>query len=190
MATPRLTFLYPIFYRPPIVTECGPLLFLVRRRPPRNFFSTGPKRRDTVQQEEHKPGTVLPPQVINKKRVGGNMSTQKSTPEKEHEKLREGRSSDNERPARDTSSSDSERPARDTSSDDDDDKATSNAPRPPPKESQEAKAQDATILADTPQPSQAIPRINPIDTVLSMSPPAGQSPEEKPPHLQPPPYVH
>ena len=129
------------------------------------------------------------------------MNTQKSTPEKEHEKPREGRSSDNERPARDTSSSDNEHPARDTSSSDserpardtssdDDDKATSNPPIPPRKESQEAKAQDATILADTPRPAQAIPRINPIDTVLSMSPPAGQSPEEKPPHLQPPPYVH
>ena len=128
------------------------------------------------------------------------MSTQKSTPEKEHEKPREGRSPDIERPARDTSSSDNERPARDASSSDnerpardtssDDDKAASNAPRPLPNESQEAKAQDATILADTPRPAQAIPRINPIDTVLSMSPPAGQSPEEKPPHLQPPPYVH
>ena len=174
MATPRLTFLYPIFYRGPIVTECGPLRTSVRQRPSRNsrVFSTTPARQDAVQQEEYKSGTELPPQVIKKKSpIGGNI--QKSTKEKEHEKPREGRSSDKERPSRDTCLSE--------------EKASSNAPEPLPKESQEVKAQETTVPPDSSRPSQLN---NPIETVLSMPSPTGESPEEKPPHLQPPPYVH
>lgn len=179
MVTPRLTFLYPIFCHGPIVTECGPLRTSVRQRSSRNskIFSTSLKRRDAVQQEEYKPGTEPPPQVMNKKsQIGRNINTQKSTQEKEQEKPRQGRRSGIERPARDSSSSE--------------DKTTSNAPELLPKESQEAKAQETTILANSPPPAQSMPLQNPIDTVLNMPSPGGQSPDDKPPHLQPPPYVH
>jgi hypothetical protein len=104
------------------------------------------------------------------------MSTEKSTQEKEQEKPKEGRSSGIERPAKESSSSE--------------DKAKSNAPESLPKETQETKAQKTTLFADSPPPVQAIPPNNPIDTVLSMPSLAEQSPDEKPPHLQPPPYVH
>ena len=177
MATPRLTFLYPIFYRGPIITECGPLRTSVRQRPLRNskVFSTTPKWRDTVQQEEYKPGTGLPPQVMKKKpSIGANLSTQqKSELEKEHEKPREGRGPDNERPARDASPSE--------------DKASSNAPVPLPEESQGAKAQETIVPPDSSQPAQLV---NPIDTVLTIPSLTGKPSDEKPPHLQPPPYVH
>src|SRR5579871_3251784 len=179
MTTPRLTSSYPIFYRGPILTECAPLHTSVRQRSLRNsrLFGTCPNRRDAVQQEEYKTGTELPPQVMNKKpQIGKNISIQKSTQEKEHEKLREGRNSDIERPARDSPSSEN--------------KMTSNIPESPSNESREAKSQETTTLAGSPPSAQTMPIHNPTDTVLSMPSLGGRSSDEKPPHLQPPPYVH
>jgi len=131
-----------------------------------------------VQQEEYKPGTELPPQAISKRPpIGRNTSAQKQTSqEKEHERPREGRSADSESPARDSPSSEGTAPP--------------DAPELPPKESQKAKVQETIAPADPSRPAPALPLHNPIDTVLSVPSPAQESPEEKPPHLQPPPYVH
>lgn len=183
MAAPRLTFLYPLFYRGPIVTECGPLRTSVRHGPRRKSmagFATSSKHRDEVRPEQYKPANTPPPRAMNKKRpspIGSTMRPQQESSKEDREKHREGRSTDNVRPARGLESPSVE-------------KAPSDAPELPPPKEQDMKAQETIIPTDPEQRPPAAPPPNPLDTVLSMPSPAEEKPEVKPPHLQTPPYVH
>lgn len=178
MAAPRLTLLYPIFYRGPIVTECGPLRTSVRQRPRRKSiagFATSSKHRDEVRQEQYKPANTPPPQAINKKQpphIGAAISSQQQASKEEREKPREGRSADSDRPVRESESTTEKG-------------APPDAPElPPPKE------QETIMSPDPEQSPPAVPPHNSLDTVLSMPSPAEETADEKPPHLQPPPYIH
>lgn len=96
----------------------------------------------------------------------------------EWDKHREGRSGSSERPVREAESTVEKAP-----------EDAPELPLPPPTE-QETKGQDTIMPSDPNQRPPEVPPHNPMDTVLSVPSPAEEKPDMKPPHLQPPPYVH
>lgn len=182
MVASRLTVLYPLFYRGPIVTECGPLRTSVRHRPRGTSiagFATSSNNRNDARTEEYKPANAPPPQALNKKQaspIGGATNPQPSPSKEEAKKHREGRSAGSQRPVREV--------------DVVEDRAPPDAPELPPPKEQDMTGQETIIPSDPDHSPPELPPSNPMETVLSMPPPAEETHEEKPPHLQPPPYVH
>ena len=135
-------------------------------------FATSSKYQDGVRQEQHTPSNTPPPQAINKNpssSIGATMGSPLSKAE-ERERHREGRSQDSERPVRDPKAAEEKSPP--------------GTPQLPPPKKEGLKSTDPT-----PPPPASTPQ-NSVETVLSMPSPAEEHPDNKPPHLQAPPYVH
>lgn len=180
MAAPRLWFLYPAFFRATGAVEIGPIRTSVRHRPARATFSTC--TRCGIDQRPQRYATAKEP----------------APPPLGEEKTR--RSSTTDRPAGEYELKDG---------------AVEAIPMPTPAEEQqpppeEQKEPEGTVKipqpestpigqhnfascsppTELPPPPELRPQANSIETVLSMPSPADESQEDKPPHLQTPPYVH
>lgn len=181
MATPRLWFLYPAFFRPTGAVEIGPIRTSVRRRPARAAFSTCTRRSiDPRPQASGFTEKPIPP-TLSEKRAGRIPST--SRPAGEYAS-KDGANEAVSRPSpAEEQPSPKEEPRKP--------KETEEVPRPDSNPiGQDSPALSSPPIEVPPPPELKSPQANSIETVLSMPSPADESLEDKPPHLQTPPYVH
>jgi hypothetical protein len=180
MSTSRISFLYPSLCRTAGAVELGPIRTSVRHRPVRTASTklyTTSRRREAVGPQRY--GTAKSPPAHL---LGDNQ--------------RAGRSSHKERPARSQEDATIEKEIPPTTN-----SSAESGPKEPeeksdsPQKQEPVKKEDplgsVVTMADDPMPPEMkVPDASPKETVLAMPAPSEVAEEDKPPHLQAPPYVH
>jgi hypothetical protein len=181
MSTSRIYFLYPSLYKTAGAVELGPIRTSVRHRPARTatakLYTTTSRRRADIGSQRY--GTAKSPPAHL---LGDNPRAGRSAHKERPAKLQEEATIDKEIPTTTNASAESES------------KTSEDVADKPPKQ-EDTKAEDplstvATSADDPPPPEMKAPDASPKDTVLAMPAPSQEAEEDKPPHLQAPPYVH
>jgi hypothetical protein len=183
MSTSRIYSLYPSLCRSGGVVELGPIRTSVRHRPARTtarkLYTTTVRRREAVGPQRYGTANAPPPHLL-----GDNP--------------RAGRSAHKERPARSQEAQDDaglEMEISASSSPSEESKPETAEETLEPQQEQQSPTKEDTpdpvaTPADPPPAELNVPDNSPKDTVLAMPAPSEVAEEDKPPHLQAPPYVH
>lgn len=181
MAAPRLWFLYPAFFRAVGAVETGLVRTSVRRRPARATFSTCTRRSVDIRSKRNGTARKPPPPPLGEERSGSAATTDR--PGREYE-LKDGADEAIPMPT----------PAEELPlqlKEQKEPEENIKIPQPEPAQmGQDTSASFSPPIEVPPPPELKSPQANSIETVLSMPSPADESQEDKPPHLQTPPYVH
>ncbi|TID20325.1 hypothetical protein E2P81_ATG07627 [Venturia nashicola] len=180
MAAPRLYFLYPSFFRATGAVETGPIRTSVRCRPARAVFSTCTRR--SIDQRPQRSGPQKKPAspTVDRGRLGRAPASNRKAGPGEPGFIDEAIPLPT--PAEDQPSP-QEKPQ----------KLEGIEGAPPPDlipTGQDSSSSSSPPIEIPPPPELKSPQTNSTETVLSMPSPADDSQEDKPPHLQTPPYVH
>lgn len=184
MSAPRLTFLYPILFRPIQAAEKASLRTAQRRlRPHEAGFSTASRRRQDVRPERY----VAPNDPPLHLDAGARrpIAPRETTPaaKKEQQSAQTETAKETRLVPPPSPNDDAKRPDADPSS------------SPPSAPAPSAKAEPGASEATSAAPSQTAPettQANALETILQAPSPSEDthSEDEKPPHLDTPPYVH
>jgi hypothetical protein len=176
MATPRLYFLYPSFFRSAGAVELGPIRTSVRQRPARATFTTSPRCSAEPRPQRYGTAKEPPPHLLGEARAGRASTT--DTPAREQE------IKDAAEKAKSTLAS---TPAKEEPAPPGEPEVAAN---PEPTSQGQDTTPTSTPPIEAPPAELKSSSANPLETVLSMPSPAEESEEDKPPHLQTPRYVH
>lgn len=181
MAAPRLWFLYPAFFRTAGAVEIGPIRTSVRHRPERTGFSTCTRRSIDPRPQRYGTAKEPAPHLLGEERAGRTSTIDRPAREQELKDVAEEAISEPILAEEQPPPPEEPKEAADTE----------NIPQQDLEPTGEDTSASLSPAIDVPPPPELkSPQPNPIETVLSMPSPAEQSEEEKPPHLQTPPYVH
>lgn len=192
MASPRLTFLYPILYRPTKVSGCAAIKSVrkVRRQPTKAaHFSTASRRRQEVAQQRYGTANEPLPSISGK----NELAAPDADAAKPHAKIEPpaGKEADEKAEDKQRPPTDQEVSNNASTSSGDSSKQTIGA-----RFTSESKSESVDPLPADPPPTEPPPgdvsdaaKVNAMETVLQMPSPTEEA-EQKPPHLQAPPYVH
>jgi hypothetical protein len=183
MSTSRIYSLCPSLCRSAGAVELGPIRTSVRHRPTqtaaRKLYVSAARRQDDVGPQRYGTANAPPPHLL-----GDNP--------------RAGRSAHKERPARSQEAQADAMPEKEisaasTPSEESKPDTAEETPEPPQEEElpkKEEPLSSAATPVDPPPPNLKVPDASPKETVLAMPAPSEVAEEDKPPHLQAPPYVH
>jgi hypothetical protein len=182
MSAPRLYQLYPSICRAASSVEIGPLRTSVRQRPaPKStarLYTTTPRRREEARAQRYGTANAPPPHLLEETAIAGKEVKDEQparTSDKEGMLEKEVAAAANEK-----GKASPERPEIGSATD----SATA----------EETPTRDDPLRGVTTSADQVAdlerPQPNPKDTVLAMPAPSEVADEDKPPHLQAPPYVH
>ncbi|KAE9962302.1 hypothetical protein BLS_000517 [Venturia inaequalis] len=185
MTAPRLWFLYPAFFRTAGALEIGPIRTSVRRRPARVAFSTCARR--CIDPRPQRSGAA-------KKPVSPPLSDKIA-----------GRAPSSNRPAREYGLQGGAEEAIPLPTPAEEQPSPQGEPKKPEGAEEASRPESRSIGQEPfvltsppaevpspppPPPDLKSPQANSTETVLSMPSPVEESQEDKPPHLETPPYVH
>ncbi|KAI9677681.1 MAG: hypothetical protein M1817_006636 [Caeruleum heppii] len=188
MATLRLTFLYPNFFRSLRASDATGLVrpskaSKQQSSAPRNLFHTSSHRHQQSLVQRHGNAVEPPPPGVS--------SEVKSDPIKTPKEAAKGNGTDKKtsrgkKAAKSEAAEEAKTAAAST--------ATDKEPSPPPEsqlpETSSAARVEKDPATDQPRNPQASPDGGILSTVLHMGPPSSTPAEHQPPHLHAPPYIH
>jgi hypothetical protein len=184
MSTPRLYFLYPSLFKSFGAVELGPIRTSVRRRPAQTarakLYTTTARRRENVGPQRYGTANAPAPHLLADNTRAGRSGQEERPARSQDDAIIEKEISASNQTAAESKPETSEETPQETS-------------YSPPKDNSPTDEDPLSTVAtpaDPPPPELRAPEANAKDTVLAMPAPSEESDEDKPPHLQAPPYVH